>query len=70
VEEFSRALELLNDENLVWSDDFESIRKNLALLMAKAWELEYAVMEPEIGDLALNLVRGQNARRLDTNEAD
>jgi hypothetical protein len=70
VEEFSKALELLNDDNLVWSDDFETIRKNLASLMAKAWEMEYAGLEPEIGDLALNLVRGQNARRLDTNEAD
>jgi hypothetical protein len=70
VEEFSKAMELLNDDNLVWSDDFESIRKNLALLMAKAWEMEYAGLEPEIGDLALNLVRGQNARRLDTDEAE
>ena len=69
MEEFSNALELLNDDNLVWSDDFESIRKNLALLMAKAWEMEYAGLEPEIGDLALNLVRGQNARRLDADEA-
>jgi hypothetical protein len=69
VEEFSNALELLNDDNLVWSDDFESIRKNLASLMAKAWEMEYAGLEPELGDLALNLVRGQNARGLDTHEA-
>jgi hypothetical protein len=69
VEEFSNALELLNDENLVWSDDFEGIRKNLASLMAKAWEMEYAGLEPEIGDLALNLVRGQNAGRLETNKA-
>ncbi len=63
MEEFSQALELLNDDNLVWSDDFESIRKNLALLMAKAWEMEYAGLEPELGNLALNLVRGTNARR-------
>jgi hypothetical protein len=69
VEEFANALELLNDDNLVWSDDFESIRKNLALLMAKAWEMEYAGLEPEIGDLALNLVRGQNARRPNANQA-
>jgi hypothetical protein len=67
VEEFSNAIELLQDENLVWSDDFESIRKSLLLLMAKAWEMEYAGLEPEIGDLAFNLVRGQNARRLDAN---
>jgi len=69
VEEFANALELLNDENLVWSDDFESIRKNLASLMAKAWEMEYAGLEPEIGDLAFNLVRGQNARRPNANQA-
>ena len=66
MEEFSQALELLNDDNLVWSDDFESIRKNLALLMAKAWEMEYAGLEPELGDLALNLVRGTNAGRPET----
>jgi hypothetical protein len=70
VEEFAKALQLLQDDNLVWSDDFESIRKNLALLMAKAWEMEYAGLEPELGDLALNLVRGQNARRPNTDEAD
>lgn len=68
MEEFSKALDLLNDRHLVWSDDFESIRKNLALLMAKAWEMEYAGLEPELGDLALNLVRGQNARRTSTEE--
>jgi hypothetical protein len=66
VEEFANALQLLQDDNLVWSDDFESIRKNLALLMAKAWEMEYAGLEPELGDLALNLVRGQNAGRPNT----
>ena len=63
MEKFPEALKLLNDQNLVWSEDFESIRKNLALLMAKAWEMEYAGLEPELGNLALNLVRGENARR-------
>jgi hypothetical protein len=66
VDKFPEALKLLNDQNLVWSEDFESIRKNLALLMAKAWEMEYAGLEPELGDLALNLVRGENARRPET----
>ena len=70
MEEFSKALDLLNDDNLVWSKDFEAIRKNLARLMAKAWELEYAVLEPEIGDLALNLVRGENARESKTARSD
>jgi len=69
VEDFSKAVSLLEDKNLVWSDDFESIRENLASLMAKAWEMEYAGLEPELGDLATNLVRGQNARRLDTDQA-
>lgn len=69
MEDFEKAIKLLTDDNLVWSDDFETIRKNLARLMAKANEMEYAVMEPEIGDLVLNLVRGQNARRLDADQA-
>jgi hypothetical protein len=69
VEDFSKAVSLLEDKNLVWSDDFESIRENLASLMAKAWEMEYAGLEPELGNLATNLVRGQNARRLDTDQA-
>ena len=66
MEKFPEALKLLNDQNLVWSEDFENIRKNLALLMAKAWEMEYAGLEPELGDLALNLVRGTNVRRPET----
>ena len=69
MDNFNDALKLLNDPNLVWSEDFESIRKNLALLMAKAWEMEYAGLEPELGDLALNLTRGQNARRPNTYKA-
>jgi hypothetical protein len=64
MEDLPAALELLNDTNLVWSDDFESIRKNLALLMAKAYEMEYAGLEPEIGDLALNLVRKEISKDL------
>lgn len=53
----SKAITLLEDENLVWSSDFEVIRKNLARLLAKALEDEYHYLEPEIGDLALNLIR-------------
>lgn len=69
MDNFTDALKLLNDSNLVWSEDSESIRKNVALLMAKAWEMEYAGLEPELGNLALNLVRGENARRPNTYEA-
>jgi hypothetical protein len=32
----------------------------------KSVKMEYAVMEPEIGDLALNIVRGTNAGRFET----
>ena len=70
MEHLSESLRLLGDKNLVWSEDFESIRKNLAALMAKAWEMEYAGLEPELGNLALNLVRGTNARRPETAAED
>ena len=70
MDKFPEALELLKDPNLVWSEDFESIRKNLASLMAKAWEMEYAGLEPELGDLALNLVRGTNAGRPEATATD
>lgn len=53
----SKAITLLEDDNLVWSSDFEVIRKNLARLLAKALEDEYHYLEPEIGDLALNLIQ-------------
>lgn len=56
-DDISRAIMLLKDDNLVWSADFESIRKNLAGLLARAMQTEYYYLEPEIGDLALNLIR-------------
>jgi hypothetical protein len=31
--------------------------------VAKTLEIEYAGLEPEIGDLALKLIRGDSARR-------
>lgn len=69
-DEISRAILLLRDENLVWSSDFELIRRNLAGLLAKALQTEYHYLEPEIGDLALNLVREREpiVRELDTTE--
>lgn len=56
-DDISRAIMLLRDDNLVWSSDFELIRKNLAGLLARALQTEYHYLEPEIGDLALNLIR-------------
>ena len=70
MNDLARAIELLEDKNLVWSEDFESIRKQLADLLGKAERIEYALLEPEIGDLALKLTRGENARRPDTDEDD
>ena len=60
------AILLLKDENLVWSSDLEAIRRNLARLMERIMQVEWHYLEPEIGDLALNLIReterGSNAR--------
>jgi hypothetical protein len=51
------AIALLKDENLVWSSEMECIRRNLAGLMERIMQVEWHFVEPEIGDLALNLVR-------------
>jgi len=51
------AIHLLKDDNLVWSSDMESIRRNLAFLMERIMQVEWHFVEPEIGDLALNLIR-------------
>jgi cell division septal protein FtsQ len=59
------AILLLKDENLVWSSDLEAIRRNLARLMERIMQVEWHYLEPEIGDLALNLLRTEretNAR--------
>ena len=60
------AILLLKDENLVWSSDLEAIRRNLARLLERIMQVEWHYLEPEIGDLALNLIReterGSNAR--------
>jgi regulator of replication initiation timing len=68
--EIFEAINLLKDENLVWSKDLQAIRRNLALLLEKIMQVEWHYLEPEIGDLALNLIReterGSNARGNDT----
>lgn len=51
------AINLLKDENLVWSSDFESIRKNLAFMLERIMQVEWRYLEPEIGDLCLNLIK-------------
>jgi hypothetical protein len=61
---------LLKDDEREWSSELEAIRRNLARLMERIMQVEWHYLEPEIGDLALNLIRETerepNARRTDT----
>jgi regulator of replication initiation timing len=72
--EIFEAINLLKDENLVWSSDLEAIRRNLARLMERIMQVEWHYLEPEIGDLALNLIReterGSDARGNETSNKD
>ena len=64
------AILLLKDDEREWSSDLEAIRRNLARLLERIMQVEWHYLEPEIGDLALNLLREtereSNARRTDT----
>jgi regulator of replication initiation timing len=64
------AILLLKDDEREWSSDLEAIRRNLARLLERIMQVEWHYLEPEIGDLALNLIReterGNDARRTDT----
>jgi regulator of replication initiation timing len=65
------AILLLKDDEREWSSELEAIRRNLARLMERIMQVEWHYLEPEIGDLALNLIReterGNDARGLETN---
>ena len=60
------AILLLKDDEREWSTELEAIRRNLARLLERIMQVEWHYLEPEIGDLALNLIReterGSNAR--------
>ena len=60
------AILLLKDDEREWSSDLQAIRGNLARLMERIMQVEWHYLEPEIGDLALNLIReterGSDAR--------
>jgi hypothetical protein len=63
-----KAAELLEDTNLVWSGDFDTIRLELTQLMRKAANVQYHKLEAEIDALArqitnegINNVRGTNS---------
>jgi regulator of replication initiation timing len=64
------AILLLKDDEREWSSELEAIRRNLARLLERIMQVEWHFLEPEIGDLALNLIREtereNNARRNDT----
>ena len=65
------AILLLKDDEREWSIELEAIRRNLARLLERIMQVEWHYLEPEIGDLALNLLReaterGNDARRTNT----
>lgn len=70
--EIIEAINLLKDENLIWSADFDTIRLDLANVLLKAIQVEYHYLEPEISTIALKLVRdverGTNVRRTQTTD--
>jgi len=52
MDELEKALKLLEDKNLVWSQDFDTIRLELSQLMRKAAEVRYRELEAELDSLA------------------
>lgn len=52
MDELEKAIKLLEDKNLVWSQDFDTIRLELAGLMRKAADEQYAKLEAELDALA------------------
>jgi regulator of replication initiation timing len=51
------AIQLLKSDEREWSSELEAIRRNLARLLERIMQVEWHYLEPEIGDLALNLLR-------------
>jgi hypothetical protein len=61
MDEIEKALKLLDDKNLVWSKDFDTIRLELSELMRKAAEVRYRELEAELDSLANSITNaGQN----------
>ena len=54
---YATAAHLLLDENLVWSEDFDAIRKPLAALMVEA---QYAIIRsPQLQEIADKLLEDE-----------
>ena len=61
MNELEKALKLLEDKNLVWSKDFDTIRLELSQLMRKAAEVRYRELEAELESLANSITNeGKN----------
>jgi hypothetical protein len=55
MDELFIAIKFLKDDNLVWSDDFEAVRKDLAKTLETL--VPYApLLEPELGDLCRAII--------------
>jgi hypothetical protein len=64
VDEIEKAVNLLEDKNLVWSQDFDTIRVELSELLRKAADVQYHKLEAELDALAKQITNegGSNAR--------
>jgi hypothetical protein len=61
MDELEKAIKLLEDKNLVWSKDFDTIRLELSQLMRKAAEVRYREIEAELESLANSITNeGKN----------
>jgi hypothetical protein len=64
MDELEKAIKLLEDKNLVWSQDFDTIRLELTQLLRKAADVEYHRLEAELDALARQLSNeGKNNAR-------
>ena len=72
MDELEKAIKLIEDKNLVWSEDFDTIRLELTQLMRKAADIEYHKLEAELDALAkaVNNEGSNNARRTRTTKKD
>lgn len=68
MDELEQAIKLLEDKNLVWSEDFDTIRLELTQLMRKAANEQYHELEAELDALAKQISNegSNNARRTHT----
>lgn len=51
MDELQKAVKVLEDSNLFWSQDFDTIRLELSQLMRKAAEVRYRELEAELDSL-------------------